>query len=53
VAAVFSRLQNGESGEWDLSGLGAVPWTAVCIVTAAGAVAAAVCFALAARKAKS
>ena len=48
-----SRLQNGETGEWDLAGLGAVPWVAVCLVTAAGAAAAAVCFILAARKAKN
>lgn len=31
-------LQNAESGEFDFSGLSSAPWTAICVVAAAGAV---------------
>lgn len=41
TALVFSKLQ-GESGEMDLSGLGAVNWLAVIIVTAVAVIIAAV-----------
>ena len=49
AAAVFSKLQNAETGEWDLSGLGNVAWIAVAVVSCVGLVAFAACF-LAARK---
>ena len=41
TALVFSKLQ-GESGEMDMSGLGAVNWLAVIIVTAVAVIIAAV-----------
>ncbi|MBQ4066089.1 MAG: energy-coupled thiamine transporter ThiT [Clostridia bacterium] len=37
ISAVFSCLQNGESGEFDITGISQVNWTWVIIVTAAGA----------------
>lgn len=36
VIEVFSHLQNGESGEFDITGIKNVPWTNVFAVTAAG-----------------
>lgn len=36
TAAVFSKLQNGESGEFDITGIASVNWTGVIIVTAVG-----------------
>ncbi len=38
VAAVFSKLQNAESGEFDITGIAYVNWSSVIIVTVAGAV---------------
>lgn len=38
TAAVFSCLQNGESGEFDITGLAAVNWTGVTIVSVLGLV---------------
>ncbi len=42
IICVFSRLQNAETGNFDITGLSAVNWTAVIIVTAIGAVISAV-----------
>jgi hypothetical protein len=36
VGAVFSKLQNGETGEFDITGIAEVNWTVVAIVTAVG-----------------
>jgi len=36
TVAVFSRLQNADSGEFDITGISAVNWTAVICVSAAG-----------------
>ena len=44
VAAVFSKLQNAETGVWDLSGISAVSWILVGAVTAAGVLIAAALF---------
>ena len=38
TAAIFGRLQNAESGEFDITGISAVPWLTVCILTAAAVV---------------
>ncbi|MBR6676903.1 MAG: energy-coupled thiamine transporter ThiT [Clostridia bacterium] len=38
IVAVFSHLQNPESGEFDITGITSVNWPAVVIVTLAGAV---------------
>lgn len=37
VALVFARLQNGETGDFDITGLAQVPWLTVGVITAAGA----------------
>ena len=50
VAAVFSKLQNADTGNWDFTGLSAVNWIAVVAVTAAATVCAAVFFLLARKK---
>jgi len=42
VASVFSKLQNAESGEFDITGIANVNWTGVIIATAAGAIVATV-----------
>ena len=44
VAAVFSKLQNAETGNWDIAGLHEVNWMLVGIVTAAAVVVSAVLF---------
>ena len=44
VAAVFSKLQNAETGNWDTAGLHEVNWMLVGIVTAAAVVVSAVLF---------
>lgn len=36
VVAVFSKLQNADSGEFDITGIASVNWTVVAIVSAAG-----------------
>ena len=33
---VFSRLQNAETGEFDITGLGGVNWLLIGIITAVG-----------------
>ncbi len=37
IVAVFSRLQNAETGEFDITGIASVNWTSVIIVTLVGA----------------
>ena len=49
---VFSKLQNGESGEFDITGLSNVSWLPVIIVTACAAIVSIVLF-IAAQKKKS
>ncbi len=49
VVAVFSKLQNAETGEFAITGFSSVNWTFVIIVTAAAAV---ICAALLAVRAK-
>ena len=44
VVLVFSRLQNAESGEFDITGLGTVNWAAVGILSGACVLAAAALF---------
>ncbi len=44
VAAVFSKLQNAETGNWDIAGLHEVNWMLVGIVTAAAVVVSALLF---------
>ena len=53
AAAVFSKLQNAETGEWDFAGFAAVNWIAVAAVTGIGVLAFVVCFALTLKKAKT
>ncbi len=54
VALVFAKLQNGDTGEWNIAGLADVNWLIVGIVSAAAAVVAAVLFAVGkARKKKA
>lgn len=36
VAAVFSKLQNADSGEFDITGIASVNWTGILIVSLAG-----------------
>lgn len=36
IVAVFSKLQNAQSGEFDITGIAAVNWTAVIIVSVVG-----------------
>jgi len=43
VVAVFSHLQNAETGDFDIKGIAAVDWMSVAIVTAIGAILAAFC----------
>ena len=50
IAMVFSRLQNGETGEFDITGLSSVTWVPVIAVTACVAAAAALLFAFASKK---
>lgn len=38
TAAIFGKLQNAESGEFDITGISAVPWLTVGILTAAATV---------------
>ena len=38
TVSVFAHLQNGETGEWDISGIGQVNWHLVIIITAAAVV---------------
>ena len=38
TAAIFGKLQNAESGEFDITGISAVPWLTVGILTAAAVV---------------
>ncbi|MBO4558795.1 MAG: energy-coupled thiamine transporter ThiT [Lachnospiraceae bacterium] len=52
ITSVFSKLQNGESGEFDITGLSSVSWTPVIIVSAAAAVIAAVLFCVSAKKSR-
>ncbi len=42
IAAVFGKLQNGETGEFDITGVANVNWIAVIVVTVVGAAVAAV-----------
>ncbi len=44
VVAVFSKLQNADTGNWDITGLGAVNWTLVGVVSAAAIVLSAALF---------
>ena len=44
IAAVFSKLQNAESGEFDIAGLSSVNWTLLVIITAVALAASAVLF---------
>ena len=46
TALVFAKLQNAESGAFDITGLSAVNWTVVLIVSGAGVLTAAVLFIL-------
>lgn len=46
IAAVFSKLQNAETGEFDVTAITTVPWVWVICVSAAAAVIAAVLFAV-------
>lgn len=46
VTAVFSKLQNGDTGEWNMAGLAEVNWLLVGIVSAAAVIAAAILFIL-------
>ena len=50
VAMVFSKLQNGESGEFDITGLSSVSWTPVIIVSAAAALIAVLLFVVSSKK---
>ncbi|MBQ3912300.1 MAG: energy-coupled thiamine transporter ThiT [Lachnospiraceae bacterium] len=50
VAMVFSKLQNGESGEFDITGLSSVSWTPVIIVSAVAAVIAVLLFVVSSKK---
>lgn len=43
ISAVFSHLQNADSGEFDITGIAQVNWTGVIIVTLIGAILATVC----------
>ena len=36
IVSVFSKLQNGETGEFDITGIASVNWLAVVIVSAVG-----------------
>ena len=47
---VFSKLQNAESGEFDITGLAGVEWNLVIIVSVAAAVVAAVLFVIGKKK---
>ena len=49
---VFSRLQNADSGEFDITGLSAVNWTAVIIISAVALVLSVVLFLIAAKTPK-
>lgn len=51
--AIFSKLQNAETGDFDITGLTSVNWPAVGIVSVVAAAAAAVLFLLANRKKRS
>ena len=46
IAAVFAKLQNAETGEFDVTAITTVPWVWVICVSAAAAVIAAVLFAV-------
>jgi len=46
TALVFAKLQNAESGAFDITGLSAVNWTVVLIVSGAGIVSAVILFIL-------
>ncbi|MBR2263073.1 MAG: energy-coupled thiamine transporter ThiT [Firmicutes bacterium] len=50
---VFSKLQNAESGDFDITGLSAVNWTTIGIVSAAAIAVAVVLFIVAARNKKA
>ncbi|MCR5429458.1 MAG: energy-coupled thiamine transporter ThiT [Lachnospiraceae bacterium] len=50
VAMVFSKLQNGESGEFDITGLSSVSWTPVIVVSAVAAVIAVLLFVVSSKK---
>ncbi len=53
VAIVFSKLQNGESGEWYLSGLSEVNWFAVAVLSVAACLIALIVFYTASKEAKN
>ena len=50
---LFSKLQNAESGSFDITGLSAVNWTAIAIISAAAIVVAIILFILAGRTKKA
>ncbi len=52
ISAVFGKLQNGETGEFDITGIMQVNWIAVAAVTAAGIVIGAVMLIIAKKKNK-
>lgn len=52
AALVFGKLQNAETGEWNMAGLGDVNWLLVGIVTGAAVLAAAVLLLIAGAKSK-
>ncbi len=47
VASIFSKLQNAESGDFDITGLSVVNWPVIAIVSVIAAVGAAVLFVIA------
>ncbi|MCH5197598.1 MAG: energy-coupled thiamine transporter ThiT [Oscillospiraceae bacterium] len=53
VAAVFSKLQNGETGEWNITGLSDVNWIAVAIASLAAVIVSAVLFVIGKKKKSS
>ena len=46
VASIFSHLQNGETGDWNIAGLSEVNWLAVTLVSAAAAAVAIILFSI-------
>ena len=53
VAAVFSKLQDGETGVWDFTKMSGVNWLLVGVVTTAGVMAAALLFILSKKEKKA
>ena len=53
VALVFSKLQNADTGEWNIAGLADVKWMIVAIVTAAAVIISAVLFFIGRKNAKT